>query len=88
MENAVGFHLSKYLIGNKLSESLQSAYKSGHSTETALGRLQNDIMISIDQGKPTISVLLNMSAAFDTVDHIALFSRLEDMFGLSGKVLE
>jgi hypothetical protein len=48
------FHLNKYLINNNLKESLQSAYKSGHSTETALVRVKNDIMMSIDQGKPVI----------------------------------
>ena len=36
IEKAVAFHLNKYLINNNLNESLQSAYKSGHSTETAL----------------------------------------------------
>ena len=45
-------------------------------------------MMSIDQGKPVILVLLDLSAAFDTVDHNVLFSRLKDMFGMSGKVLE
>ena len=45
-------------------------------------------MMSIDLGKPVIFVLLDLSAAFDTVDHNVLFSRLKDMFGLSGKVLE
>jgi len=45
-------------------------------------------MMSIDHGKPVILVLLDMSAAFDTVDHNVLFSRLKDIFGLSGKVLE
>jgi len=45
-------------------------------------------MMSIDQGKPVILVLLDRSAAFDTVDHNVLFSRLKDMFGLSDKVLE
>jgi len=42
----------------------------------------------IDQGKPAILVLLTLFAAFDTVDHSVLYSRLKDMFGLSGKVLE
>ena len=81
IEKAVAFHLNKYLINNILNESLQSAYKSRHSTETALVRVKNDIMMSIDQDKPVI--LPDLSAAFDTV----LFSRLKKMFGLSGKVL-
>ena len=74
--------LNKYLINNYLNESLHSGCKDGHSTETALGLVKNDIMMSIDQGKPVILVLLDLSAAFDTVDHNALFSRLKDMFGL------
>ena len=52
IEKAVAFHLNKYLINNNLNESLQSAYKSGHSTETALVRVKNDIMMSTDQDKP------------------------------------
>ena len=43
-------------------------------------------MMSIDQGKPVILVLLDLSVAFDTVEHNVPFSRLKDMFGLSGKV--
>ena len=74
IEKAVAFHLNKYLINKNLNESLQSAYKSGHSTETALVRVKNDIMMSIDKGKPVILVLLDLSAAFDTVDHNVLFS--------------
>jgi len=46
------------------------------------------IMMSIDQGKPVILVLLDLSAAFHTFDHNVLFSRLKDMVDLSGKVLE
>jgi len=65
-------HLNKYLINNNPNESLQSAYKSCHSTETALVRVKNDIMMSIDQGKPVILVLLDLSAAFDIVDHKVL----------------
>ena len=61
-------------------ESLQSAYQTGHSTETALVRVQNDIMMSIVQGKPVLLVLLDLPAAFDTVDQHLLFSRLKDVW--------
>ena len=64
------------------------AHKSDHITETALVRVKNYIMISTDQGKSVLLVLLDQSAAFDTVDHNVPFSRLKDMFGLSGKVLK
>ena len=69
-------------------KSLHSAYKRRHSTETALARVKNYIMMSVDQSKPVILVLLDLSAAFHTVDHNVLFCRLKDMFGLSGRVLE
>jgi len=88
IEKAVAFYLNKYLIHNNLNESLQSAYKGSHSTETVLVRVKNNIVMSIDQGMPVILVLLDLSAAFDKVDHNVLFSWLKDLFGLSGKVLE
>ena len=66
---------------------LQSAYRKFHSTETALLKLTNDIMDTIDSGKVTILAALDMSAAFDTLDHTTLLlNRLEHTFGLSGTV--
>jgi len=61
IERAVSFHLNKYLINKNLNESLQSAYKSGPSTETSLVRVKNDIMMAIVQGKPVIFVLLDLT---------------------------
>ena len=58
---------------------------SGHSTETALVRVKHDIMMSIDQGKPVILLLLDLT---DIVDRNLLVSRLKNMFGVSGKVYE
>ena len=66
---------------------LQSAYRKFHSTETALLKLTNNIMETIDSGKITILTALDMSAAFDTLDHITLLHRLQHTFGLSGYVI-
>ena len=52
------------------------AYKTGHSTESALIRVQNDILRAIDGNGCVILLLLDMSVAFDTVDHIILLARL------------
>ena len=66
---------------------LQSAYHKFHSTETALLKLTNDIMETIDSGKITILTALDMSAAFDTLDHITFLHRLQHTFGLSGYII-
>ena len=66
---------------------LQSAYRKFHSAETALLKLTNDIMESIDSGEITIPTALEMSTAFDTLDHITLLHRLQHTFGLSGHAI-
>ena len=70
------------------SEKEQSAYKKFHSTETALLKIQNDILLSIDQQKCVLLLLLDLSAAFDTVDHSILLNRLEKRFGITGSALK
>ena len=72
---------------NGLDENMQSAYKSGQSTETALLRLKNDMLMAIYGRKAVIRVLLDLSAAFDTVDHEIMCRRLERLLGLRGKPL-
>ena len=57
-----------------IKNHIQSAYKANHSTETALLRVYNDMLFSIDQGGGGILVLLDLSSAFDTIDHAMLFN--------------
>ena len=68
-------------------EAFQSAYRSLHSTETALLRVQNDLLRAVDESGAAILVLLDLSAAFDTIDHSVLLRALEHQFGFTGRVL-
>ena len=89
IEKAVAVQLNDHLACNDLHVPFQSAYRSCHSTESALMRVHNYIMISVDNGNCVMLalVLLDLSAAFDTVNHDLLLSRLEKRFGITGTVL-
>ena len=67
---------------------LQSAYRQYHSTETALVKVANDILLDMNSQRVTLLVLLDLSAAFDTVDHEILLRRLTTSFSIRGKALE
>ena len=86
LERVVATRLSEHLYENNLCEALQSAYKSNHSTEfeTAVLRVSNDILRAMDDGRVDILVLLDLSAAFDTVDHSLLIQRPQNEAGLTG----
>jgi len=66
----------------------QSAYRPFHSTETALVKIYNDLVLGVDKGLIVGLVLLDMSAAFDTVDYSILLERLKKTFGIDGVVIE
>ena len=87
LERVVAKQLTDYMTENNFHEHLQSAYKPGHSTETALMKVKNDILTSIDQHGIVILVMLDLSAAFDTIDHDILFSRMENTLGITGQAL-
>ena len=87
IEKVVANQLNEFISHEGLLNVNQSAYKSSHSTETALLKTQNDIAFSVDLGKAVALTLLDLSAAFDTIDHSLLYDCLHDWFGLDGTVL-
>ena len=72
-EKVVAIKLIDYVMSHHLDETFQSAYENFPSTETALVRVQNDILCAIDNNESVIFLLLDLPAAFDTVDHSILF---------------
>ena len=73
---------------HNLDNPYQSAYKTGHSTETALLSIKNEVHLSLSRGKPTALILLDLSTAFDTTDHSTLLSCFQTWFGVWGSVLK
>ena len=60
----------------------------GHSTETARLSIKNEVHLSLSRGKPTALILLDLWAAFDTIDHSTLLHCLRTWFGVGGSVLK
>ena len=88
LEQVVDKRIEAHLNSHSLHEPQQSAYKKFHSTETALVRVQNDILQALDNNENTMLVILDLSAAFDTIDHQKLLSTLENHFGITGTPLK
>ena len=88
VERVAMSQLQEYMQENGLYGKAQSAYRKNHSTESALLRVHNDVLRALDQRKEIILVLLDLSAAFDTVDHHILLRRLRDRYGICGDVLQ
>ena len=86
VEKVVAKQINSHMKVNELGNTYQSAYKSGHSTETALLKVQNDISGCLAQGKTAGLILLDLSAAFDTIDHNQLLERLNKSLGINGTV--
>ena len=73
---------------NDLLTEHQSAYRSCHSTESAFLKVASYALLAADQGKLTLLGMLDMSAAFDCVDHIILVRRLNVSYGIDENALE
>ena len=79
--------LITHLDTHNLFGDCQSAYRQFHGCETALTKVSNDILNNLDQNCSTFLIMLDLSAAFDTVDHCILLERLETKFHIKGTVL-
>ena len=87
LERLVARQLVGYLNGAKLLPQLQSAYRSCHSTESAVDKVLMDILHALDVGNLAMLGLLDLSATFDTVDHATLMRRLEISYGIRSTTL-
>ena len=88
VEKVVIQRLEVDITRNDLQDSVQSAYRKQHSTETALLKIHNDIVTSLDQKKCTLLASLDLSSAFDTVDHSILIRRLQNEYGIGRVALQ
>ena len=82
LERLVLSRLLTHLNNNALLPKTQSAYRPHHSTETAVLRVVSDIRVALDVGHVSLLLLLDMSAAFDTVDHDILIARMDKAFAV------
>ena len=88
IEKCVNIQLLKYLDQHELFAPCQSGYRKSYSCETAIVKIHNDVMMMIDEKSNVLLVLLDLSAAFDTINHDILIQRLKNMYGINGTVLK
>ena len=79
--------LKTHLSSHRLHDNLQSAYRTGHYTETALLKVHHDIAEALDRKCMAALVMLDLAADFDVIDHKILQTRLEHSFGVTGSAL-
>uniref|UniRef100_A0A8C1NB80 Reverse transcriptase domain-containing protein n=1 Tax=Cyprinus carpio TaxID=7962 RepID=A0A8C1NB80_CYPCA len=83
LETVVASQVNSHLLNNSLFEKFQSGYRPLHSTETAMVKVINDLLMSADSGLLTILILLDLTTAFDTISHQVLLDRLLSV-GITG----
>uniref|UniRef100_A0A3Q3LL44 Reverse transcriptase domain-containing protein n=1 Tax=Mastacembelus armatus TaxID=205130 RepID=A0A3Q3LL44_9TELE len=86
LEKVVHHQVHTHLSANSLYEHFQSGFRQLHSTETALVKITNDLLVEADSGLVFILILLDLTAAFDTISHNILLHRLASI-GIAGSVL-
>ena len=86
VERAAAARILRCVADQSLQDPFQSAYRKNHSVETAVLRVSNDVLRAMDRGMLTGLVVLDLSSAFDTVDHRVLLQRLQEV-GIGGSAL-
>ena len=87
IERFIAKQMTAHMLKHEKFEEFQSAYKANHSTETTLLKVFNDIMLNLDSGSRTFLILLDLSAAFDTIDYDVLCV-LQCHLGICGTTLD
>ena len=87
LERIVSSRLNSHLSLCNVHDIYQSGYKKFHSTETALLHVVNDLRLSADKNYVSVLLTLDLSAAFDTIDHNILYSTLKTYLGIEGTAL-
>ena len=88
IERVVCEQLTDFAVQSGNLEDYQSAYRQGHSTETALLKVEDGILAFMDNQEVMCLVLLDLSASFDTILHLLLLNRLQYRFGFTDTILE
>ena len=88
IERIVLRRLNEHLETNHLNIANQSGYRKYYSTETLLVKIVDDLLIAFDENKATVVMMLDLSAAFDTVDHGKLLNILFHEIGITGTALK
>ena len=88
LERVVAEQLVSHLDSNNYLDKFQSAYRIGFSTETALLKVVNDALVTVNSGNLVLLVLLDLSAAFDTINHNLLLERLTSISGIKENALK
>lgn len=88
LEKIVARQLIEHINGNGLFDEFQSGFRAGHSTESVLLRILNDILWAANNGQTSVLLLLDLTAAFHTVEHVILIEHLKHWVGISGTVLD
>ena len=84
IEKCVHQQLTQYITANDMFAKFQSGYRKGHSCETAITKIHNDILLQVDSKSHVVLMLLDLSAAFDTINHSVLLKRLKNYYNIQG----